>query len=383
MNKKKQLLIATLLVTAGVVAAYIAFATKPQAQTDKPVRVRPRAQIQVVSPSQHQIQVVANGKVVPAQRTIVTSEVAGTIIYKNPDLEPGARVKKGETLVRVDPSTYKLQVESQQANLLQAKLNLQLEEAQQKIAEHDAHRLAQEIDGDDLDLALRKPHLLRAQAALSAAQSALEEAKLNLAKTRVQAPYNAVITNVPVEVGSLLAPQRPVATLVGTNELWAKVSIPVTKLNQIQLPDSKGDGGSKAVIQQFLGQSGSIKKPGRVTRILGELDPLGHMAQLIVSIKDPFTSSATPMLPGANVVVTIEGKEQKNIFKLPRQAIFDDQYLWRVNSDNTLSLTKIAIAWKDKNDVFIKSGLKNKDRVVVSPLRAPVDGMQIMPMKAL
>lgn len=383
MDKKKQIIIAISLVALGVAAAYIAFATKPQAQTDKPKRIIAKAEIQVVESSRHQIQITADGKIVPAQKTVVTSEVAGTIAYKNPNLEPGARLKKGNTMVRIDPSAYQLQVEGQKANLMRAQLNLQLEEAQQTIAENDAKRLSEAFEGGDLELALRKPHLQRAQAELKAAESALKEAELKLSKTTVRAPYDAIVADVQAEVGSLLAPQMPVATLIGTQELWARISIPVGKLSQIQLPNNQGEGGSQARIQQQFGQDGSISKQGHVTRVLGELDPLGHMAQLIVTIRDPFNISNTAIMPGANVTVTIDGKSEQDIFSLPRQAIFNQRFVWQVGPGNTISMKEVSIAWKDKNKVYINRGLKEKDRIVTSTLRAPVNGMQIAPIKAL
>ena len=303
----------------------------------------------------------------------------GKIIWKSTELIPGGFVKKGSRILQIDKSSYLLKKDTQQAQVSQMKLRLDLEWAQQKIAEKDFKRLEPtDMSPESLELALRKPHLEQAKAALVAANSSLKEAELQLNKTSIRAPYNAIVLNENVSIGSYASPQTPLASIMGTDAVWAQVSVPVSKLNLIQLPDSKGKNGSKATVRQVSSHSSLVWK-GEVTRMLGELDPLGHMAQLLIRIENPFENHGgkIPLLPGANVQSTIEGKVFETLIAIPSEAVSDGRYVWLYQPDSTLFRREVDVAFKNRTKVFISSGLHAGDKVVVTPIRAPINGMEV------
>jgi len=202
-----------------------------------------------------------------------------------------------------------------------------------------------------------------------------------------------------VDLGQLVGPQSQIATLVGTDAFWVQVSIPIDKLPYVKLP--QGDKlGSHARIWVDTGQ-GRIERDGRVIRLLGDLDPAGRMARLVVEVQDPFglkpkpsgesslakqsdemdaggpTPSALPLLLGSFVHVDIEGKLLEQVVEIPRRALRSDNTVWLLNAKNELTVKSVRVVWSTSQSTIIRGSLATGDRVIVSRLGGAVSGMKL------
>jgi hypothetical protein len=83
------------------------------------------------------------------------------------------------------------------------------------------------------------------------------------------------------------------------------------------------------------------------------------------------------LLIGEYVRVEIEGSELSQVFRIPRAALRDNDTIWVVTDDSTLDIRPAATIWRDTQTVFLGQGLNPGDRVIVSDLAAPVQGMKI------
>jgi RND family efflux transporter MFP subunit len=224
------------------------------------------------------------------------------------------------------------------------------------------------------DLALRKPQLAQALADVAAAEADLTQAELNLARTRVTAPFNAMIVERAVNIGAYAGSQDSLVSLVGTNEFWIQALIPLDQLSYMDL----GDPGSCPV--KIQSQAGVGTWEGRVIQVTGKLSDSSRMAQVIVAVKNPLGTriqpSAHPLMIDDYVNVTITGRILDHVVALPRAAFKDGDTVW-VNSDNTLQISKVTLAWKDTENVYIRNGITQGDEVVISDLSAPVPGMAL------
>ena len=107
-------------------------------------------------------------------------------------------------------------------------------------------------------------------------------------------------------------------------------------------------------------------------KLLGELDNLGHMAQLLVEIRKPLvTSRNLPLLVGAQITAKIKGRKVKNVFKIKRKALYQQKYVWTVDNENKLHKKAIKILWREADFLIVSKGISNKARVVVSELFSP------------
>jgi len=376
-------LLAIAILGAGAVGAVYLYRTKPKSRQRPPRRSGDIVRIMQVRRSSKPITVQAMGTVLPARRTVLQPRISGEVVEVNSELIPGGHFKRGKPVLRIDPTDYDLLVKQRRGELARAEHDLKLEMGRQAIAKREYELLGNGSDADqDEELVLRKPQLALAQAALTAAQASLAKADLDLKRTKIVAPFNAIVLDKRVDLGAQVTPQTPLATLVGTDEYWVQVSIPVGQLKWITIPRADGEVGSDVTILNDTGWPVGASRQGSVTRLVSDIETEGRMARLLVTVKDPLALDAsdgkTPaLLIGMYVRVEIDGPELENVLELPRTALRDGRNVWVLGPDNTLDTREVEIAWRGRDTVLIRGGLQDGDRVITSGLAAPVKGMPL------
>ena len=375
MSSKVRMVAPILVLVAGVGIAAAFVATGPNPQRTIVKRLPPRVEVQTLSREDRRAEVIGLGTVIPAEEVILQPEVSGPVRYLNPSLVPGGRIRKKEVLVRIDARNYQLAVEERKAQVAKADYDLQLERGRQRVAKKEWDLLKQSTRGEaDEALALRKPHLRNAEAALLAAQSALDRAELDLARTVLRAPFDALVQSENVEIGQLLGPTTSVATLVGTHAFWVQVSLPVNDLRLLDIPGVRGDSGSRALVMQA---SGDVRREGRIVRLLGELDPQGKMARVVVEVRDPLsTENGLPLLLGSVVKVRIEGGMVPQVYAIPRLALHEGGEVWAVE-EGKLAIHEVDVVWRGRTEVFVRAEMGAHPQLIVSRLQTPVEGMSL------
>ena len=84
-----------------------------------------------------------------------------------------------------------------------------------------------------------------------------------------------------------------------------------------------------------------------------------------------------PLLIGEYVRLEIEGRQLQNVYRIPRSALRDDANLWIVSNDGKLNIRKVKIVWRDTQTVLLQEGLEPGDRLIVSDLASPIQGMPV------
>ena len=144
-------------------------------------------------------EVTATGTLNPLTNILVGCQVSGTIskIY----VDYNSPVKVGQLIAELDPSTYKAQTEQAEANLANAKANLELQQAETKReSELFTNSL---VSGSDYDTAVATLH--EAQATVALDEAALNMTKVNLGYCKIYSPVDGVVIVNNIEVGQTVA----------------------------------------------------------------------------------------------------------------------------------------------------------------------------------
>lgn len=373
------------IVAVGVIGAVVLVKTKPRtARTPAATPARVLVQAETVR-SRDVIAVVhAMGTVVAAREIELRPLAAGEVVGLHPEFVPGGFLNAGEEILRIDPRDHELAHLRQKAQLEQAEALLILEQGRRDVAEREWELVQGDGDrgGPDRSLALREPQMRSVQAAVNAARAAVDEAILSIERTRVRAPFNCVVSARYVDLGSQASPQIPVARLVGTDEFWVRVSLPVDRLDWICFPDGQGAAGSVARVSYGPADAMS-QREGRVFRLLSDLESSGRMAQVLVTVPDPLDlggrgdGRAHPLLLGDFVRVRIDGRLLESVVRVPRTALRDNGTVWVASPDDTLDVRNVRVAWREPDTVLVSEGLVDGDRVIVSSLGTPVPGLPV------
>lgn len=365
------------LLAMGISVSLYLVKTKPQAKRKHPAKMQALVTTIKVAPITTNVRIKALGRIIPAQEITLQARVSGKAVYLHPDLVPGGIVTKEKLLVKLDDIDYKLVLQNKQTALARAKADRRIEEGNQLVAEQEwelIKRQSEDIDASTIDLALRKPQLEKVKAAVEAAQAEVDRAEVDLKRTRIRAPFNAVVREKNIDLGSQISGQSPIAVLTGIDTFWAEISVPVAKLAWIKLPGAKKRGSEVRVYAD-----GAQPYKGKIVNLLPDLDPDGLMARLLIAVPDPMglKSNGKPLLLGSFVRVEIIGKKIKNVFRIPRASLKENDTVLLAAEDETLHIQPVSVRWKNTSLVFIDQGLKAGDRVIVSNLAAPIEGMPL------
>jgi RND family efflux transporter MFP subunit len=355
--------------------------TRPQAERKKPPR---QAYLVTVEPVQRTVwttSVTAMGKVTAAKEVTLSPEVTGVITRIDPEVVPGGVIEKGQLLFEIDSRDYQAVVTQRESDLARARLELKLETGNQSVARQEYKMLEEIIEEQDKELVLREPHLENAQAALGAAQAALDKARLDVQRCTIEAPFNAVIMEKFADLGARVSPASPLISILGTDEYWVEAAVPMDQLSWIRIPKDNGHNGSAVKIYNSSAWGESVYREGYVIRLLSQLEEEGRMARLLVTVEDPLelnqSQSGSPLLIGTYVRADIEGKPIQDVFPIGREYLRDGNTVWVINADNKLEIRPVEIVFRSKEIVCVTEGLSDGDRIVTSDIPAPVEGMEL------
>lgn len=375
------------MLLAGVLVAVVLMQSGPSAKREPPPRQARLVEVQSVVIGTAPTRIDAMGTVVPAESVTLQPQVDGEVVFVSDDLEPGGLLAAGDELLRIDPRDYELAVLQRKSEVAQAQSLLRLEQGQQSIAKREFELLGESMETDDRDLVLRKPQLESVRAQLALARASLEKAKLDLLRSQVRAPFNAIVESVAVDVGALVTSANSLATLVGTDTCWLEVSVPVSDLKWIGIPGDDAVEGASVRITNRVAWGEQGWREGRVIRLAGDLNEEGRMARLIVEVDDPFTlkpeNNGKPvLLMNSYVSVEIEGRELQQVASIARTHLHDGDRLWIMGADDTLEIRKVDIAFRGHEQVLVTAGITAGERLVVTDLAAPVAGMPLRSKQA-
>lgn len=368
------------LILAGIAVTALFFALKPTVSRARPEPKSTTVNALTVIAQERNAIVLSSGNVVPSQSVTLIPQVSGRVVSQAAALIPGGRFGAGQTILQIDPSDYKLALATQESQVRQAEVDLQLEQSRQVVAQAEWKLLGEQGSGQEATLALRKPQLAAAEEKLKAAQSGLERAKLDLARTTLRAPFNAMVVDENVDKGQVVSPSSVVATLIGTDRFWIEAAVPVDQLELTDIPGHNAQQGSPVEVVHDQGTGRSAVRHGRVVGLAGGLDPQTRTARVLIAVDNPLDppEDESPLLNGSFVSVRIDGRAVPGTIAVPRAAVGEGAKVWVVDADGRLARRTVTIGWGDGETVVITTGLSDGDRVVTTTLAHPVVGMAVV-----
>ena len=424
LSRVVRLLLALAILAAGAGASYYYLTTKPVAQRRPADPQATLVEVRRVEPGAETVVVRAMGTVVPARVIQLAPRVGGEIVEVSPDFAPGGRFRAGEVMARIDPKDFDLavrqaatevdrqaaladqraaEVAQRASDCVRAENDLAMEMGYQSVAKREYELLGQTVEDGDEALVLRRPQLETAQATCDAAKAAKEAAEgaaratqaardaadvarqkaaLDLARTTILAPFNAVVDTRHVNLGSQVTAGTPLATLVGTDAYWVEVSVPVDQLKWIRIPRAEGEAGSPVRIYNEAAWGSEVYRTGTVVRLRSALEEQGRMARVLVSAPDPLglangTGGTPPMLTGSYVRVEIEGEQLAGVVALDRDLLRDGDRVWVMDETGKLQVRPVQVAHRGRQRVLVSGGLEAGEQVVTTDLAAAVEGMRL------
>ncbi|MGB0766121.1 MAG: efflux RND transporter periplasmic adaptor subunit [Phycisphaeraceae bacterium] len=370
-------LVCLLLAAAAAGGLYWIYGTEPQAEREGATR-KSAALVDtiVVTRGTHRPELVVLGNVQPEDEIQLSALVGGEIIAVDPSFEPGGIVEPGQPLLTIDPADYRNVVTLRESELKQIEAELSIERGRQDVARKELASLGRTIDPENRALVLREPQIASLEARIQAARAALDQARLDLQRTQLNAPFRAQIMERTANLGTRIAAGDPVARLVGVDTYWVYASVPVRHLSRIDFADDSPQGSkAKLTLESVWGPDAS--RTGEVRRLIGELDPRARLAQVLVAVDDPLALG--PDQPGPRLLldtivrIGIQGRPLEEVVRLPREVLRQNSSVW-IYDDGKLAIRTVQIAFGNDAHVYISDGLEDNDEVVTTALATVTEG---------
>ena len=295
--------------------------------------------------------------VASSQDVIIYPKVVGTIIKQF--FKPGSKVKAGDKLFLIDPEKYQASFDSLDAAVGVANANLKNAETEFKRIStlYKKNAVAQK----DYDAAVAAYDI--ANANLVSAKANLKNAKIDLGYTTITAPFDGVVGDNQVDVGSLvIANQTKLVRLTKINPIEAEFYI--ADVDNLTRKTNLDNGSWQQLNSDAVLSVNGENFNGKVNFI----DNVVNTATGSVLAKASFDNSEGKILPGAFGHIKMSGFVQKNAFNIPQVALQQsatNTYVLVVK-DGKVSQKNVKIGYQTKNMVAVTEGLEDGDKIIVN-----------------
>ncbi|WP_040394059.1 efflux RND transporter periplasmic adaptor subunit [Catenovulum agarivorans] len=371
LNKRVLFPIVILLIGA---AAMMGFASMKKPPEEKPATNKtPFVDVQLNQVKQHQVYVRSQGEVEAKYHTVLVAQVDGVVTELADAFVKGGFVKQGQLLAQIDPSDYQAALTEAEANLASAEAQLEQEKAQAQVAKAEWQQIS---DLEPSELALRKPQLAQAVARVKAAKAHIQRAKRDLERTRIVAPYDAIVSARHVSPGSYANKGGQIGEIYAVSV--AEVRLPVAEAQLAFLPQA-GVGAKVKLETEIEGKKKVFD--ARIVGSEGIKNKLNRMHYLVAQIEDPYALQTAGKKHGriefgTYVVAKIAGELLDRASVVEYHLIKDGQ-IAVVDGNNQLEFRHVDVYRVEDGLAVIQQGLAQDDKVIVSALAYPVSGMKL------
>ncbi len=331
----------------------------------------PRVRVAAVRASPNIQKVVLPATTTAFEAANIFARASGYIVQRNVDI--GSRVKAGGLLAVISAPELDHQIAQAQATLAQNAATLRQTEANRELAAHNWARddplvrqgwvTRQQGDTDRLNLAAQTQAADANAATIKAQQAQIQVLQQQKSYQRVVAPFDGVITQRNIDVGSLVQADATSGTF-----MFAIAHSNVMRI-QLFVPQEAAQGvvpGIAATVH--VAEIPGHPFPGKVTRIADALDPATRT--LLTEIDVP--NMGGELSPGMYTTVELQVPRRTPSLIVPDAAVvFDAQGLYVFVVDNGVARQRKITETRDLGtEVEVSQGVTAGDRVVVNP---PVD----------
>ncbi|MGD7653860.1 MAG: efflux RND transporter periplasmic adaptor subunit [Verrucomicrobiales bacterium] len=379
-KKVLNLAFAPVVIGIAVAGTYLLINSK-KPKPSREVRVAvPMVSVVETAPGNATPVVSTYGNVQSYYETRIAGQVAGKLVSVSAGFDPGLAVKAGEVLAKIEDADYKAAVAERQSELAAARQTLADEEARSRIAAEDWQASGRALDTAP-DFTLRKPQLAAAQAAVSAAEQAVDKAMLDLARTEVRAPFDAIVQTRTASPGNVVAVGEELGTLVSRDK--AEVRLPLTpdQVASLDLPVAFiGSGGQPITAVLRSPARPGVEWKAEIRRTEASIDSKNQVLYVIGEIADPFDNPEAFLPVGTFVTAELPGRVMKNVHTLPQTSLVNDAYVWVLGPDDGLLRQPVERLSSTAGEFIARIADPVAEyplEVVSRPLASFRDGMQV------
>ena len=276
--------------------------------------------------------------------------------------QEGQEVEKGDLLFVIDRRPYEAQLAQAQAQLDRARSDAKLAQAQDTRAQ--ALIEARVISREDFES--RHAASASGNAAVRAAEAAVQSAQLNLQFTEIRAPISGRAGRALITAGNLAqADDTLLTTVVSLDPMYVYFDTDEQTYLRYNVASDKGNRNAESdPVRVGLANEGGYPHLGTVDFIDNQVDASTGTIRARAVLPNPDRA----LTPGLFARVQLQGSAEFKALLVDDKAILTDQdrkYVYVVGADHTAQRRDIVLGGMADGLRVVSSGLKPNDQVVV------------------
>lgn len=331
--------------------------------------------------------VLARGRTEAARQVEVRAETSGLVISE--PLRRGAYVTAGQVLCEIDPATRPAALAEAEARLAEAQTRLpeaaaRLAEARARLTEAEindraAARLSEggfasetrvagaqaAVEGARAAVASAEAGVAATTTAARSAEAAVAAAAREIDKLTVRAPFDGLLETDAAEIGSLLQPGSPCATVIALDPIKIVGFVSEADVDKIEV-------GAMAGARLVSGR----EVAGRVTFLSRSADPLTRTFRVDVTVPNPDLSIRDGQT--AEMLIAAEGRAG-HLVPASALTLDDDGRLGlRLVQDGVAVFNPVAVLRDTPRGIWVE-GLPEVAEIIVVGQEFAADGAAVAP----
>jgi RND family efflux transporter MFP subunit len=303
---------------------------------------------------------VITGSIQPERRADLRAEVSAIVLQVLK--ENGETVKRGDILVRLDDTSIRDSMNSaEEAARASAQSFDQAERQFQRLKTLRASGMTSTQQLEDAEIRRNN-----AQSDLVAAKARAVQARQQLQRTEVRAPFDGIVSERKVSAGDTAQIGKELVKVIDPTSMRFQGLISADKVTLVKL--------GQAVNFRINGYDQEFN--GKVKRV----DPAANATTRQVEVLVEFVGSNQPSVSGLYAEGRVEAGSTSALM-IKNSALIrdgDKAYAWRIK-DGILSKVSLVIGERDprRGDYVVLSGLASGDKIIRSPMSSLKDGQKV------
>lgn len=378
-------------ILVGCIAVAVIIVRSPKQVEEAAAEVIP-VSVRVIEAELNSVQLIveSQGKVQPAQTASVSASVAGPIAWISPDMQAGGYVPAGAPLLRLDTTDFDTALDRNRASMQQAAAEAEFAASElERFTELAVKNLA---SASQLQNTKRQADV--AASLLANAKANYDQAQLDLDRTEIRAPFNAIIESRDVELGQYVNRAQSVAVVHGADRVEVRVPLAIRQLGYLDIPlglrgQLSAEQAPDVTLTGYYGGQ-EYQWAGDLVRTEAVIDADSNTVQTIIRVEQPVSNSAAgkesgkaniPLPIGLFVQAKIKGRTVEDLISLPRAVIRNNNQVLVVDAENKMHYRDVEIYRLEESRVLISAGLLPGELICISPIQAVVEGMSVQPVR--
>ncbi|MCU4165351.1 efflux RND transporter periplasmic adaptor subunit [Carboxylicivirga caseinilyticus] len=300
----------------------------------------------------------SSGRITAFDEITISSEVSGRLVAGSKLFKDGTSFNKGELIAKVENEEFIFQLQATRSQFMQ-KLATSLADIKIDFPESYDKWLAffEKIRSDknlpDLpEITNPKERVFMAAKSILNDYYSIQSNEVRLEKHSIRAPFNGTLKEVTLEVGSVINTGTKLGTFTRTDLFELEVPVASENIDIIK-------PGMKVNIKN---KEGELFWTGTVDRVAEVMNSATQSVSVYISIPSSFEH---PLYDGMYLSAEIEGKPIENVFGIPRDAIYNGNYV-HILKDKKLVDQEIEKVFYNNETVYIKGVPEDSELVTES-----------------